>query len=91
MSTLYDVGGIFGGAAGGWISDRLDGKRSPVVVVMLVLGIAALFFYEGFGTSPLANGILMSIAGTIGSCCMCVVVKYWVHVYILILYSRNLR
>jgi OPA family glycerol-3-phosphate transporter-like MFS transporter 3 len=63
MSTLYDVGGIFGGAAGGWISDRLDGKRSPVVVVMLVLGIAALFFYEGFGTSPLANGILMSIAG----------------------------
>ena len=27
--------------------DRLAGGRSPVVVVMLVLGIAALFVYEG--------------------------------------------
>lgn len=27
--------------------DRLAGRRSPVVVIMLVLGIAALFVYEG--------------------------------------------
>lgn len=32
---LYDVGQIFGGFAGGYVSDKM-GVRSPVVVVMLL-------------------------------------------------------
>jgi OPA family glycerol-3-phosphate transporter-like MFS transporter 3 len=62
LSTLYDVGGIVGGAVGGIISDRL-GRRSPVIVVMLISAVAALFVYQGFGGTPLRNGILMCIAG----------------------------
>lgn len=62
FSTLYDVGGIVGGIIGGLISD-LMGKRSPLVIVMLMLSVPMLFIYGNTGGSYTLNAALMCSTG----------------------------
>ncbi|KAJ7358963.1 hypothetical protein OS493_019867 [Desmophyllum pertusum] len=62
ISTFYDVGGIVGGIVGGLISD-LMGKRSPLVIVMLVLSIPMLFVYGNTGGGYTLNAALMCLTG----------------------------
>ena len=44
LSTLFDVGGIFGGILAGFASDKLDGRASTCGV-MLVIGAAMVIFF----------------------------------------------
>ncbi|MDR0901211.1 MAG: MFS transporter, partial [Opitutaceae bacterium] len=44
--SAFELAGIFGAYAAGWISDKLDGRRGPVSVffmLLLLFAIAALF------------------------------------------------
>ena len=44
--SAFELAGIFGAYAAGWISDKLDGRRGPVSVffmLMVVVGVALLF------------------------------------------------
>lgn len=66
VSTWYDWGGILGGIIGGVASDAL-GKRTPIVVLQLVLFIVALFGYTKSPNDKLINGILMGVAGVFGN------------------------
>jgi MFS transporter, OPA family, solute carrier family 37 (glycerol-3-phosphate transporter), member 3 len=45
LSTLYDIGQIIGGIAGGYVSDRLN-ARSPVIVFMLIPSIGIFFLFN---------------------------------------------
>ncbi|KAL9959924.1 hypothetical protein ACROYT_G033300 [Oculina patagonica] len=62
ISTFYDIGGIVGGIIGGLISD-LMGKRSPLVIVMLVLSVPMLFVYGNTGGGYTLNAALMCLTG----------------------------
>ena len=45
--SVFEIAGIFGAYAAGWISDKLDGRRGPVSVfflLLLIVGVAQLFF-----------------------------------------------
>ncbi|XP_068759959.1 sugar phosphate exchanger 3-like isoform X2 [Montipora capricornis] len=62
ISTFYDVGGIVGGIVGGLISD-LMGKRTPLVVVMLMISVPMLFIYGNVGGHYTLNAALMCTTG----------------------------
>lgn len=62
LSIWYDVGGILGSVAGGFVSDRL-GCRSPVIVVMLIISLGALFLYSCVGNGALINAVVMFVVG----------------------------
>lgn len=62
ISTFYDIGGIIGGIIGGLISDLL-GRRTPIVVVMLVVSVPMLFIYGNTGGSYTLNAALMCVTG----------------------------
>jgi len=64
VSTFYDIGGIIGGIIGGLISD-LIGKRSPLVIVMLVLSVPMLFIYGNTGGGYALNAALMCLTGVL--------------------------
>eukprot|EP00096_Caligus_rogercresseyi_P007595 TRINITY_DN2552_c0_g1_i2.p1 TRINITY_DN2552_c0_g1~~TRINITY_DN2552_c0_g1_i2.p1 ORF type:complete len:551 (-),score=106.99 TRINITY_DN2552_c0_g1_i2:631-2283(-) len=49
LSTLFDVGGIFGGIIAGLASDR-TGKSASTCAVMLVMAIPLMLSYEAFGS-----------------------------------------
>ncbi|VDM58480.1 unnamed protein product, partial [Angiostrongylus costaricensis] len=62
ISTFYDVGGIVGSVAGGYVSDKV-GCRTPVVVIMLISSIGSLFFYIHAGSYMILNAVIMMIVG----------------------------
>ncbi|CAH3117869.1 unnamed protein product [Porites lobata] len=62
ISTFYDIGGIVGGIAGGLISD-LIGKRTPLVVAMLMVSVPMLFIYGSTSGSYVLNAALMCVTG----------------------------
>ncbi|CAN2387223.1 Solute carrier family 37 [Pristimantis euphronides] len=62
LSIWYDIGGIVGGTIQGFISD-LMGKRSPVLVVSLLLAVCSLFGYSHSPNSKPINAVLMTITG----------------------------
>lgn len=62
LSTLYDVGGIVGGALAGWISDVMK-KTAPSSFFMLVISVPVLYAYRIYGSSHPVNSGLMFLSG----------------------------
>ncbi|OWM65962.1 putative glycerol-3-phosphate transporter 5 [Punica granatum] len=63
LSTIFDVGGVFGGISAGFISDKLE-ARAVTSILFLVLSMPALILYRTYGSiSMLANVTLMFISG----------------------------
>uniref|UniRef100_A0A7E4VPL3 MFS domain-containing protein n=1 Tax=Panagrellus redivivus TaxID=6233 RepID=A0A7E4VPL3_PANRE len=62
LAIWYDLGGIVGSVAGGILSDKL-GKRSPVIMLMLLSSLFALFLYASIGDNRLLNGFMMCVLG----------------------------
>jgi len=49
LSTIFDIGGIVGGALAGFISDH-TGNPASTCAVMLIMAIPTMFMYEGLVT-----------------------------------------
>ncbi|XP_020595213.1 putative glycerol-3-phosphate transporter 1, partial [Phalaenopsis equestris] len=63
LSTLFDIGGVFGGILAGHISDNLN-ARAITAASFMYCAIPALFFYRVYGsTSLFCNAALMIITG----------------------------
>lgn len=63
LSTLFDVGGIFGGIMAGYISDKLR-ARATTAATFMYASIPAMLLYEKYGSiSKTSNILLMMIAG----------------------------
>ncbi|KAL8167482.1 hypothetical protein V2J09_008981 [Rumex salicifolius] len=63
LSTLFDVGGVFGGILAGYVSDRL-GARAITAAAFTYTAIPALFCYKTYGYMNIyVNGILMFVTG----------------------------
>jgi hypothetical protein len=63
LSTLFDVGGIVGGALAGHLSDS-TGASAAVAAAFTVASVPALFLYRAFGhVSVGTNAGLMLVAG----------------------------
>jgi sugar phosphate permease len=64
LSISFEAGGVVGAVAAGTLSDRLIGRRGPVLVAMS-LGLAgALYLYSGVaGFGPVANFAAMALVG----------------------------
>ncbi|KAK4781257.1 hypothetical protein SAY87_017363 [Trapa incisa] len=63
LSTVFDVGGVFGGISAGFISDKLE-ARAVTSTLFLVLSMPALILYRMYGSiSMTANVTLMFISG----------------------------
>lgn len=63
LSTIFDIGGVFGGILAGFVSDVID-ARAVTSIVFLLLSIPALVFYRLYGNvSMFANIGLMFLSG----------------------------
>ncbi|KAF3453033.1 hypothetical protein FNV43_RR03466 [Rhamnella rubrinervis] len=63
LSTIFDMGGVFGGISAGFISDVIE-ARAVTSIVFLLLSIPALIFYRIYGSvSMFANISLMFLSG----------------------------
>ncbi|KAL6558347.1 hypothetical protein OROMI_018697 [Orobanche minor] len=63
LSTIFDVGGVFGGISAGLVSDMI-GARAVTSVVFLLLSIPTLILYRLYGSmSMLTNTSLMFVSG----------------------------
>lgn len=63
LSTLFDVGGIFGGILAGYISDKLN-ARATTAACFTYAAIPSMLLYRSYGNvSQTLNIILMMIAG----------------------------
>lgn len=63
LSTIFDIGGVFGGISAGFISDKLE-ARAVTSILFLVLSVPALIAYRMYGSiSMLTNVTLMFISG----------------------------
>ncbi|EFJ07971.1 hypothetical protein SELMODRAFT_236171 [Selaginella moellendorffii] len=63
LSTLFDIGGVFGGILAGYASDRLK-ARAITAATMTYLAIPALLLYHRYGSTSMASSIaLMMITG----------------------------
>jgi len=62
ISTWYDVGGIVGAVVTGFISDRMQ-RRSPTVMVLLLVSPVTLFVYTYSPANKVENAALMSLVG----------------------------
>ncbi|XP_061188985.1 glucose-6-phosphate exchanger SLC37A2-like isoform X2 [Saccostrea echinata] len=60
ISTLFDVGGIFGGIMAGLVSD-FTGMRAATCVIMLVISAPVLYIYNLYGSISLAHSIGLSM------------------------------
>nr|XP_025973354.1 glucose-6-phosphate exchanger SLC37A2 isoform X1 [Dromaius novaehollandiae] len=60
LSTLFDVGGIFGGIIAGLVSDYAGG-RAVTCCVMLVIAAPMLFLYNHIGQDSIGTSIAMLI------------------------------
>uniref|UniRef100_A0A452HN39 Major facilitator superfamily (MFS) profile domain-containing protein n=1 Tax=Gopherus agassizii TaxID=38772 RepID=A0A452HN39_9SAUR len=65
LSTLFDVGGIFGGILAGMISDRLE-KRASTCGMMLLLAAPALYMFSAISKMGLeATVVMLLISGAL--------------------------
>lgn len=55
LSTFFDFGGVFGGIAAGWLSDKLN-ARAIVAFVFLLMSTVSLYCYYHGSTSLAENG-----------------------------------
>lgn len=63
LSTIFDIGGVFGGILAGFISDVIE-ARAVTSIVFLLLSIPALIFYRVYGSlNMFANILLMFLSG----------------------------
>lgn len=63
LSTIFDIGGVFGGISAGYISDKM-GAHAVTSLIFLFLSIPTLIFYRVFGSaSSLLNITLMFLSG----------------------------
>ncbi|KAK3746572.1 hypothetical protein RRG08_019493 [Elysia crispata] len=62
LSTVYDISGIVGSIFIGLASDWL-GKRTVVIMPMLILSIPALWFYQFSPNDKMINSVLMAVVG----------------------------
>ncbi|XVE71561.1 hypothetical protein DITRI_Ditri10aG0161200 [Diplodiscus trichospermus] len=63
LSTIFDIGGVFGGVMAGFISDIIE-ARAVTSVTFLLLSIPALILYRVYGSvSKVTNITLMFISG----------------------------
>ncbi|OMO95775.1 Major facilitator superfamily [Corchorus capsularis] len=63
LSTLFDVGGIFGGILAGYISDKLN-ARATTAASFMSAAIPSMLLYRAYGhISSNMNIVLMMIAG----------------------------
>lgn len=63
LSTLFDVGGIFGGILAGYVSDKLN-ARATTAACFMYAAIPSLLLYRTYGyISQTVNIVLMMIAG----------------------------
>ncbi|XP_022867089.1 putative glycerol-3-phosphate transporter 5 [Olea europaea var. sylvestris] len=63
LSTIFDIGGVFGGILAGFISDMID-ARAVTSVIFLFLSIPALLLYRIYGSvSMFVNIALMFASG----------------------------
>lgn len=63
ISTVFDIGGVFGGILAGYVSDRLR-ARAITAATFMYFSIPALFAYHALGSSSLwLNLVLMFVAG----------------------------
>ncbi|XP_052804863.1 glucose-6-phosphate exchanger SLC37A2-like [Mya arenaria] len=61
LSTLMDVGGIFGGIIAGVVSDYTRG-RATTCVVMLALGAPMMFIYNAYGSIDMTHSVCLLLA-----------------------------
>ncbi|KFP17799.1 Glycerol-3-phosphate transporter [Egretta garzetta] len=65
LSTLFDVGGIFGGILAGLISDRLE-KRASTCGMMLLLAAPTLYMFSAISKMGLeATVVMLLISGAL--------------------------
>lgn len=63
LSTVFDIGGVFGGVLAGFMSDVIE-ARAVTSIVFLFLSIPALLFYRIFGSFSMFFNIgLMFLSG----------------------------
>ncbi|GFP86897.1 putative glycerol-3-phosphate transporter 5 [Phtheirospermum japonicum] len=63
LSTIFDIGGVFGGISAGLISDMIE-ARAVTSIVFLLLSIPTLILYRLYGSiSMLTNTALMFVSG----------------------------
>jgi OPA family glycerol-3-phosphate transporter-like MFS transporter 1/2 len=63
LSTVFDIGGVFGGVLAGFVSDVIE-ARAVTSMVFLLLSIPALVLYRVYGSvSMLLNNALMFLSG----------------------------
>ena len=63
LSTVFDIGGVFGGILAGYISDRMR-ARAITAASFMYFSIPALFVYHVFSSVSLwLNLVLMFVAG----------------------------
>ncbi|XP_042490639.1 putative glycerol-3-phosphate transporter 5 [Macadamia integrifolia] len=63
LSTIFDVGGVFGGILAGYISDRIEG-RAVTSIIFLIFSVPALILYRTYGSISMYFSIgLMFISG----------------------------
>jgi sugar phosphate permease len=64
LSLSFEAGGVAGSVVAGAVSDRLTGRRGPVLVVMsLGLGGALYLYSAASGLGPAANFAAMALVG----------------------------
>ncbi|XP_057968326.1 putative glycerol-3-phosphate transporter 5 [Malania oleifera] len=63
LSTIFDVGGVFGGILAGYVSDKIE-ARAVTSIIFFLLSIPCLIFYRVYGSiSMLTNIVLMFLSG----------------------------
>ncbi|PIN20312.1 Permease of the major facilitator superfamily [Handroanthus impetiginosus] len=61
LSTIFDIGGVFGGIAAGFISDMIE-ARAVTSVTFLLLSIPTLIFYSLYGSISMITNIALMFA-----------------------------
>lgn len=61
-TALVPLAGIVGRPAGGWISELLDGRLSPVIAASFLTSIVLLYALSG-ASSPVTFAILLALTG----------------------------
>eukprot|EP00936_MAST-01D_sp_MAST-1D-sp1_P000451 g451.t1 len=67
LSTTFEIGGVFGTVAIGWVSDRIWGGRRTLASMWMMVGAAgALLAYMAVGTRSLTlSSVLMALIGVL--------------------------